>query len=144
VVPRKDFQIWVKGVSLANKTRPLNPPGTTPTSSRLHCRQSLRPPLLPLARPLSTGRGHRRHHTTNALDGDGLSRLFGSQIPGSRTSRRRAQDQIIGKLKRIIPRPRTVHLQVQTDVKESPLCSNCKGPLRCDHILDILLQEGDL
>jgi len=101
-------------------------------TSRLHRRQSLRPSLLPLACPLPTGRGHRRHHTTDALDGDGLSRLLGSQASGSRTSGRRAQDRIIGKLERIISRPRSVHLQVQTDVEESPLRPNRESPLTGD------------
>jgi len=82
---------------------------------------------IPLVRPLPTGHRHRRRHTTNALDGDGLSQFFRSQVPRSRTSGQRAQDRIIRELERIIPRPRSIHLQVQTDIEESPLRPNRKG-----------------
>jgi len=85
-----------------------------PTTTGLDRGQPLRPLLPSTSRPLPTGRGPRRDWSRlllpDALDGDGLPRLIGSQITRPWTGGRRAQDRILGEVKGLRLLPVAVHL----------------------------------
>jgi len=119
-----------------------------PTTTGLDRGQPLRPLLPSTPRPLPTGcgprRGRLRLFLPDTLDGDSLPRLVGSQITRPWTGRRCAQDRVLGEVKGLRLLPVTVHLQVETNVKETTLRPRRERPLRRNQVVDVLLQQGDL